>query len=132
MPRWRGPSSIGGGSSDVATDPDPGDATSPTLRHFQELKSAPPRASDLADACSATKALAGDGPIAAPHNAAQDDEQASAPAPSPRSLPGEERVRPPTRAYEARARTADPSFGGAGRSSVPIRAPRTGSRPDLT
>src|SRR4051794_1410028 len=66
MPRWRGPSSIGGGSSDVATDPDPGDATSPTLRHFQELKSAPPRASGFAYACSATKALAGDGAIAVP------------------------------------------------------------------
>jgi hypothetical protein len=63
-----------GGSSDVAPDPNPGDATSPTLRHFQELKSAPPRASGFAYACSATKALAGDGPIAVPHTAAQDDE----------------------------------------------------------
>jgi hypothetical protein len=69
---------FGGGSSDVAADPDPGDATSPTLRHFQELKSAPPRASGFAYACSATKALAGDGPIAVPHTAAQDEIQASA------------------------------------------------------
>ena len=42
-------------------------------RHFQELKSAPPRAIGFAYACSATKALAGDGPIAVPHTAAQDE-----------------------------------------------------------
>src|SRR4051794_291248 len=76
--RVRRPAGVGqalfdGGSSDVATDLDPGDATSPTPRHFQELKSAPPRASGFAYACSATKALAGDGPIAVPHTAAQDD-----------------------------------------------------------
>ena len=51
------------------------DATSPILRHFQELKSAPRRASGSAYACSATKALAGDGPIAVPHTAAQDDKE---------------------------------------------------------
>ena len=56
--------------------PTPVDATSPTLRHFQELKSAPPRASGFTYACSATKALAGDGPIAVPHTAAQDEDQA--------------------------------------------------------
>src|SRR3954468_23685222 len=78
--RVRRPAGVGqalfdGGSSDVAPDPNPGDATSPTLRHFQELKRAPPRASGFAYACSATKALAGDGPIAVPHTAAQDDQQ---------------------------------------------------------
>src|SRR4051794_14185855 len=79
--RVRRPAGVGqalfdGGSSDVAPDPNPGDATSPTLRHFQELKRAPPRASGSAYACSATKALAGDGPIAVPHTAAKDEMRA--------------------------------------------------------
>ncbi|MGZ6565740.1 MAG: hypothetical protein ACXVH3_39195, partial [Solirubrobacteraceae bacterium] len=47
-------------------------ATSPILRHFQELKNAPPTATGFANACSTTKALPADGPIADPHTAAQD------------------------------------------------------------
>src|SRR3954451_21889329 len=96
--RVRRPAGVGqalfdGGSSDVAPDPNPGDATSPTLRHFQELKRAPPRASGFAYACSAPKALAGDGPIAVPHTAAQDETQSCAPARTARLLSALERVR---------------------------------------
>ena len=67
----------GSGSADVAPDPDRSDATSPILRHFQELKKCAAEGERLAYACSATEALAGDGPIAAPHTAPQDEQRAS-------------------------------------------------------
>jgi hypothetical protein len=115
--RVRRPAGVGqalfdGGSSDVAPDPNPGDATSPTLRHFQELKSAPPRASGFAYACSATKALAGDGPIAVPHTAAQDELRAPLPSRHRRSLQcGSGRLTRPATSGSPPEQTARPKRG---------------------